>query len=276
MAKLFQLYDPTKDGKGVKKDEPKKKGFFEFFEIYFSNFWKLLTVGALSIPFSLLIFPHGMGTVGLCNITRAATRRKPYFAVSDFFESIKKNWKQSLLVGIINTLITLLLFFDMYFFFFMNNNDTLATIGFCGALVVLVLFSGMKYYMYMLMITFNFSIKQLFKNSLNLTFINLWRTLLVEIILAALYVLPIGTYYLLGSPAQFAQIMVILYLVGGVVFFPGFKSFLTSWLTFPVIKKIMIDPYYEKNPDKDIEKRKALGIYEEDPEVLAEERIFND
>ena len=38
----------------------------------------------------------------------------------------------------------------------------------------------------------------------------------------------------------------------------------------------MIDPYYEKNPDKDIEKRKALGIYDEDPEQLAEERIFND
>ena len=70
------------------------------------------------------------------------------------------------------------------------------------------------------------------------------------------------------------QIMVILYLVGGLVFFPGFKSFLTSWITFPVIKKIMIDPYYEKNPDKDIEKRRELGILENDPE--AEERIFTD
>ena len=33
MAKLFQLYDPLKDGEGVKKDAPKKKAFFEFFEI---------------------------------------------------------------------------------------------------------------------------------------------------------------------------------------------------------------------------------------------------
>lgn len=276
MAKFFQLYDPLKEGKGVKKDEPKKKGFFEFFEIYFSCFGKLLTAGLLSIPFSVLLLPSGIGTVGLCNITRAATRRRPFFAVGDFFDAVKKNWKQALGLSVINALLTALLFFDMYFFFFMDGNDTLAVLGFAGALVMHILFSGMKYYMYMMMITFNFSIKQLFKNSINLIFINPWRTLLVEAVLAVLYLLPLAAFYLLGATAQMGQIMVIVYLVGLFVFFPGFKSFLTSWLSFPVIKKYMIDPYYEKNPDKDIEKRKALGIYDEDPEQLAEERIFND
>ena len=274
MAKLFQLYDPLKDGEGVKKDGPKKKAFFEFFEIYFSNFWKLMTAGLLSLPFSLLLLPSGVGTCGLTHITRNATRRRPYFAVGDFFDTIKKNWKQALGVGIVNTLITALLFFDLYYFFFMKGNDTLATIGFAGALVAHVLFCGMKYYLNMLLITFDLPIKKLYKNSFNLTFINWWRTLLVEIILLALYAIPLGLFYLFGGTAQIGQLMVILYLVGGLVFFPGFKSFLTSWLTFPVIKKIMIDPYYEKNPDKDIEKRRELGILENDP--LAEDRIFND
>lgn len=274
MAKLFQLYDPLKDGKGVKKDAPKKKAFFEFFEIYFANFWKLMTAGFLSLAFSLLVLPSGVGVCGITNITRSATRRRPFFTVSDFFDTIKKNWKQALGVSVINTFITALLLFDMYYFFFMKGNDTLAVIGFAGALVAHILFCGMKYYMYMLMITFNFSIKQLFKNSFNLTFINWWRTLLVEAILLLLYAIPISLFYLFGATAQMGQIMVILYLVGGLVFFPGFKSFLTSWISFPVIKKIMIDPYYEKNPDKDIEKRRELGILEDDPK--AEDRIFND
>jgi len=276
MAKLFQLYDPLKDGKGVKKNEPKKKAFFEFFEIYFSKFGKLFTVGAISIPFALLILTSGLGNCGLAFVTRNATRRRPYFAVADFFDTIKKNWKQALLVGIINAILTALIFFDLYFFFFLKGNETFAIIGLALAFLCLIIFSGMKYYMYMLMITFDFSVKKLYKNAFNLTFINFAKTLLVEFILAVLYVLPLALYYLLGATDQFAQIMVIIYLVGAFTFFPGFKSFLTSWLSFPVIKKVMIDPYYEKNPDKDIEKRRELGILEEDEEALAEERIFND
>lgn len=283
MAKLFQLYDPLKDGDGVKKDGPKKKAFFEFFEIYFSNFWKLMTAGLLSLPFSLLLLPSGMGTCGLTHITRNATRRRPYFAVGDFFDTIKKNWKQALPISIINVIITGLIFFDLYFFFFLPNPEktgasqgveTFAVIGLAIAALALIVFSGMKYYMYMLMITFDLPIKKLYKNSLNLTFINFWRTLLVEAVLFILYAFPLATFYMLGATAQMGQIMVILYLVGGLVFFPGFKSFLTSWITFPVIKKIMIDPYYEKNPDKDIEKRRELGILENDP--LEDERIFTD
>lgn len=283
MAKLFQLYDPLKDGEGVKKDGPKKKAFFEFFEIYFSSFWKLMTAGLLSLPFSLLLLPSGVGTCGLTHITRNATRRRPYFAVGDFFDTIKKNWKQALPVSIINAVITGLIFFDLYFFFFLpkpeetgasSGVETFAVIGLAIAALALIVFSGMKYYMYMLMITFDLPIKKLYKNSLNLTFINFWRTLLVEAVLFILYALPLAAFYFLGATAQMGQIMVILYLVGGLVFFPGFKSFLTSWITFPVIKKIMIDPYYEKNPDKDIEKRRELGILENDPE--ADERIFTD
>ena len=276
MAKLFQLYDPTKDGKGVKKNEPKKKAFFDFFEIYFSNFGKLLTTGLCSLPFSFLILTSGLSNCGLTYVTRNATRRRPYFAVTDFFDAIKKNWKQGLLVGIINAILTALIFFDMYFFYFGQGNEIFVTIGLAVALLIHIVFSGMKYYMYMLMITFDFPLKKLYKNAFNLTFINFGKTLLVEIILLVLYLLPLALYFALGGLAQFAQIMVIVYLFGAFVFFPGFKSFLTSWLTFPVIKKVMIDPYYEKNPDKDIEKRRELGILEEDPEKIEDERIFTD
>ena len=90
MAKLFQLYDPLKDGEGVKKDAPKKKAFFEFFEIYFANFWKLMTAGFLSIPFSLLVFTNGIGNCGITHVTRNATRRRPYFTVGDFLIPLRK------------------------------------------------------------------------------------------------------------------------------------------------------------------------------------------
>ena len=57
-----------------------------------------------------------------------------------------------------------------------------------------------------------------------------------------------------------------------------------QYYTFPIIKKFIIDPYYEEHPDEDIEKRRDLGIevIEEKP-VVAEgeeeeesENVFDD
>ena len=41
MAKLFQLYDPLKDGEGVKKDAPKKKAFLNFLKFILQTFGSL-------------------------------------------------------------------------------------------------------------------------------------------------------------------------------------------------------------------------------------------
>lgn len=271
MAKLFQLYDPLKEGKGVKKNAPKKKSFFEFFEVYISNFWKLLIAGVLYIPFAITLIPSGLGNAGITFIARSASLRRPFFTVAEFFETIKKNWKQALPIGIINVIITALLIFDMYFFYFSKGNSTIITICLAMAFFAYIVFCSMKYYIYHLLITFDFSIAKLYKNAFHLTFINFFKNIGVELILAALYLLPLLIWYF-GLHIQF---VVIIYLFGALLFFPGFKAFLVSKLCFPVIKKIMIDPYYEKNPDADIEKRRALGILENDP-LDEEERIFND
>ena len=260
MAKLFRFYDPLKEGKGVKKNEPKKKPFFEFFEIYFGYFWKLLLAGLLSLPFSLLIIPNGLGQAGLTYITRSATRRKHTFLVSDFFETIKKNWKQALPVGIINVLVTALIIFD-FWFFFNQKQDLFAGIGMGIAIFAHVVFCSMKYYIWLLLITFDFKVKRLYKNAFQLTFINLWRNLLVEFILLVIYALPLLLWFLKILPDQ---IMIIIYVLGAILFFTGFKSFLVNFIAFPCIKKIIIDPYYEANPDLDIQKRKDLGLIEQD------------
>ena len=49
---------------------------------------------------------------------------------------------------------------------------------------------------------------------------------------------------------------------------------MVSKVAFPPIKKHIIDPYYEENPDLDIEKRRELGLIEE--ERSEEDAIFED
>ena len=54
---LFNRY--LKEGPGVEKDAPKKKGIFLFFEIYFRKFFKLLKAGLYymfeSLPFLIIV-----------------------------------------------------------------------------------------------------------------------------------------------------------------------------------------------------------------------------
>ena len=54
MAGLFGLFNFEKEGPGIAKDAPKKKTFIVFFETFFRNFWKFIT---LNIVYSLFCLP---------------------------------------------------------------------------------------------------------------------------------------------------------------------------------------------------------------------------
>ena len=114
---LFGFFNYNKEGPGVFKDAPKKRTFVVFFETYFRNFWKFLPI---SIIYSIIVLPQvtmGLANAGITNVARNTARDKHSFGLSDFFETIKKNWKQSLAAGIINTIVYAVLFFDFYFLF---------------------------------------------------------------------------------------------------------------------------------------------------------------
>ena len=121
MAGFFGLFDYSKPGPGVKKNGPKKKGFVVFFEIYFRKFWKLILANLLFVLVSLPLVTVGLGNAGLTYITRNFAREKHAFIAGDFFDTIKKNWKQALPVGIINLILTAVVVFDVLFFYF--NQD---------------------------------------------------------------------------------------------------------------------------------------------------------
>ena len=99
---LFGFLDFTKEGPGIKKDAPKKKVFFVFFETFFRNFWRFITINLVYVCLSLPIITAAMASAGLTNVARNIARDKHSFGLSDFFETIKKNLKQALVVGIIN------------------------------------------------------------------------------------------------------------------------------------------------------------------------------
>ena len=263
MAGFFGLFNFEKEGPGISKNAPKRKTFFVFFETFFRNFWKFVTVNLVYSIINLPMLTSGLASVGITHVTRNIARDKHSFGLSDFFDTIKKNWRQALPAGIINTLVYIIVLIDIYFFY-TSTKGVMSILGLGIALSVFVVFTMMNYFIWTLMITFKFSLKQIYKNSFNFSIINLKYNFLCFIALLLVYAINIGLVFLFQKYwFMVITLEVIIYLLT----YPAFKFLLIQYCCFPAIKKYIIDPYYEEHPDEDIDKRRNLGIEVDEPEV---------
>ncbi|MBQ3133314.1 MAG: YesL family protein [Clostridia bacterium] len=259
-------------GKGVSKDAPKKKAFFVFFEILARKFWKLGTANLLYVACSLPVVTRGLSDVGLTFITRSYVREKHAFIASDFWDTIKKNWKQALPIGIINLLVTALIVLSLSIYGQQVSTNTLSMIGFGISMSVYIVFTVMKYYIPLLTITFRYNIRKIYKMAFYLTGLGWKPNLVVSGVLILCYAILFSILYFV-SYNMLGVIMVILIYV---LIFPAFRSFLIQFCIFPVIKQYIIDPYYAQHPDEDKDKRRDLGLEVEEDAVDEEEVIFVD
>lgn len=256
MAGFFGLFNYEKEGPGISKNAPKKKGFIVFFETYFRNFWKFIVINLVYGIISLPIVTNGLASAGLTNVTRNIARDKHSFGVSDMLDTVKKNWKQALPAGIIKLLIYAILAFDTYFFWF-GGEGVMTAIGLGISLSLLFIFTVMDYFVWTLIITFKFSLKQVYRNSFKFVFINLKMNLLCFFSVIAVYALNAAILFLASSYFVVALTFEILLYI---LLFPSFRFLLVQFCTFPAVKKYIIDPYYLAHPDDDIEKRRDLGL----------------
>lgn len=261
---LFQKnYD--KPGKGVSKNEPEKRGFFRFFELYFRNFWKLISAQFWCVLLSLPVLTTGLGQVGLAYVCRMAARDKHTFVTSDFFDAVKKNWKRALPLGIINCIILAVFAVDMWLLYIFsthgNMSPVMCSIVFVASMFFFTAFSFAKFYQYTLMITFDFKLKTIIKNSWLFATLGVKHNIIIGLSLSAVYIAMFWALYINYRIALPIIILLLLFI------FPSFRMFLIQFNVFPEVKKYIIDPYYQDHPDEDIEKRRELGLLDYDEDV---------
>jgi uncharacterized membrane protein YesL len=255
MAGFFGLFNYDKEGPGISKNGPKKKTFIVFFETFFRNFWKFIPINIVYALISVPVFTNGIASVGLTNVARNTARDKHSFGLSDFFETIKKNLKQALFAGIINTFVYAIIIFAGWFYF--TSKGTFATIGLGITFAMLFIFTVMNFFLWTLIITFDFSLKQAYKNSFKFVFINMKYNLLCMLVNILIIAINVGILFLVQG---YWLIAIVIELIIFLLTYPAFNALLIQYCTFPSIKKYIIDPYYAEHPDLDIEKRRSLGL----------------
>ena len=187
-----------------------------------------------------LFITFGWQNVGAAYLTRELVRGRPVFVISDYFYAVKRNLKQGFLLGILDFLVSAILIFDFIYFFNTGGNFMLDLMfwGICGVGFIYIL---MRFYIYLILINFDLPIKKILKNALIFTALGFKRN-----ILATLWIVVIGivnfALFLVLIPAN-----IIVPLVLPLVYFAAFALFTTTYAAYPVIKKYMIDPYYDEN-----------------------------
>jgi Protein of unknown function, DUF624. len=193
----------AKPGRGVSKDEPKKKSFFLFFELYFRKFWKLIEVNMLYfvlcipffIPFILVntYFPNpvlyyismipfigiAVVTSGFTYVLRNFAREMPVFIWADFIDTMKKNWKQSLIIGTIDFVAFFIISFSLNFYYQQISTNNIFSIPFVLSILFTVIFVFMQYYIFPMLITFYLNIRQILKNAFIFVFAGLGYNIVI-------------------------------------------------------------------------------------------------
>jgi uncharacterized membrane protein YesL len=268
LAGFFGFFDYSKPGLGVGKDEQQKHSFFVFFEIFFRKFWNLvlinlfyfisclpfLIIGFISLYFKnyllsflfifLFIATIGPATSGFTFIMRNLAREEHAFIWLDYKDTIKRNWKQSLAVSFINAIIFILVFISVQFYYENYISNSWYIIPFGIGISCSIIFMFMQYYLYVMIITFNLTLKQLYKNAFLFAFIGLLRNFLttIVVIITALIAFFLPLITLSSVVAIFPLTLMFVPFIA-----LSFLGLLINRAVWSLIKKYMIDPYNKEN-----------------------------
>ena len=226
-----------KEGPGVSKDAPQKKRVFVFFDVYTRKFGKIILVGLLYLLCCIPVITFGPASCGLALVLRNFAREEHAFVWHDFFVGFKMNWKQGLLLGVINLLAFFMVVFALWYYYDQMAANSFFVVLFAICLLCLLLVLFMTFYIYTLTVTFDLPIKKLLKNSAIFALLGIRANLITT--LCCLFLIVLAVLLFIAFPALTVLIP---------VFILPTMFFVIAFNTYPQIKKFLIDPYIAEHP----------------------------
>ncbi len=199
---------------------------------------------------ALAIFTFGPVNVGCAYILRNIVKQEPIFLMSDFFYAIKRNRKQSLIYGILDAGFCALIVYDIIFFYYNIGSSFFMNVSFYMSLVVAVLYFVMRFYMYVMMLTFDLKLFKMLKNALIFALLGFKRNFMAIFGMVFFLFMCYGLFLTYPPLGILTPILLIF----------GTCAFIATYAAWPKIKQVMIDPYYK----------------EEEKETDTEEPVFRD
>ena len=196
------------------------------------NTYVYWVIGAMAL---ILVITYGWQNVGAVYVTRGLVRGDSVFVVSDFFYAIKKNLKQGFFMGLIDFAATCALIHNI-FYYYSAAPSPFTNFMYAMTVALIVLYIIFRFYIYLMLVTFNMKISKILKNALIFTVLGIKRNVMALLGLAVLTAIAVGMIFLLLPMGLGVTIVLPL------IYYLGTCCFITTYAAYPVIKKYMIDP----------------------------------
>lgn len=183
----------------------------------------------------LTVFTFGFANVGASYVLRAFVRSEPVYIGGDFFGAIKRNLRQGLIMGILDCTFLFVLCYGLMTYYINAGTFTL-NVMFFAELFLFIVYLTMRFYMYTILITFDLSIFKILKNSFIFAIVGFKRNFFAWLGIA---VVLIFSFYLTFAIPFIGIVLPLVITLGALMTISAYTS-------YPVIKKYMIDPYYDE------------------------------
>lgn len=199
------------------------------------------TMGYVIIALVLVLaVTWGWQNVGATYVLRGLVRGDAVFVFSDFFYAIKRNLKQGFFLGLLDFIFCIVLGIDFFFFYQQTGASFGVDFMFFMILALIIIYFIMRFYIYLLLVTFDLKNFKILKNALIFTILGIKRNILAFLGIAVLTAIHVALMILL------IPFGVSLTIVIPLVYFMATTAFMSAYAAYPIIDKYMIAPYVEE------------------------------
>lgn len=188
------------------------------------------------ILLAVSVFLTGPATAGFTYVIRNMQRREHTWVISDFFRYMGKNFKQGIIMSIMDLIIYVLLYVAIVFYMFIMPVDTpeagtlMPALGAIFAVALTLIYTWAHYYIYTMMVTFKLDFSKLFKNAVIFAIAKLPLNLLITAFVTLVGFVLLWTISLTPIITGILVPVIVLSLVGFIIIFS----------TYPTIDKVML------------------------------------
>ena len=201
----------------------------------------------MGICIAFLVITFGWQNVGAAYIVRNMVRGEPVFIWSDYFYAIKRNLKEGFFLGLIDAVILFVLGFDISYFWGRGGTFTL-DVGFFLTIALIVIYFLMRFYLYLLLVTFDLSIYKILKNALIFSMLGFKRNIMGVLGIALITAVHILLLLLLISTPLSGLPIILPFL-----WYMAAVTFTSAYAAYPIIDRYMIAPYMDQINEKEAE-----------------------
>ncbi len=173
----------------------------------------------------------GPFNAGITFVLRNWARDEHSFVLSDFKDALKGNWKQALVISVIDGLLPFLLFTSWRFYGAMMQQNLIFILPAAMVLLFTALWSLASMLAYPMLITYDLKMKDVIRNSLLMTVAKLPFAVLIKLLTLVVPALAFGLVTLLpGIISHVLMIVSLLYLLFLVAFNKLITVSYANWL----------------------------------------------